>query len=182
MHGQPSHSWTVAELADQAGLSRATFARRFATLIGQPVIAYLTWRRMTLAARKLRETDIPLGGSPAMPGTHRNTHSHTPSNTNSVAHPDNSAGTRQEHRTGRPPPPSCCPVAKPRDTKWLAQLELYPEAAVGRPPAHRRRPLPMPEDEAAFSIGRGSACLCWTRRSSPAHRTLRGMNTTRVSV
>ncbi|MBF5001906.1 AraC family transcriptional regulator [Nocardia sp. BSTN01] len=62
MHSQPSRSWTVAELADQTGLSRATFARRFATLIGQPPIAYLTWWRMTLAARKLRETDIPLAG------------------------------------------------------------------------------------------------------------------------
>jgi AraC-like DNA-binding protein len=60
IHGSPGHGWTIAELADHAGLSRASFARRFATLIGRPPIAYLTWWRMTLAARQLRDTDTPI--------------------------------------------------------------------------------------------------------------------------
>jgi AraC-like DNA-binding protein len=60
IHGDPGRSWTVGELASQAGLSRAAFARRFAALVGQPPQAYLTWWRMTLAARLLRDGDAPI--------------------------------------------------------------------------------------------------------------------------
>lgn len=60
IHNAPDRPWTVAELAAQAGLSRAAFARRFAALAGQPPQAYLTWWRMTLAARLLRDSDAPL--------------------------------------------------------------------------------------------------------------------------
>ncbi|MEX5637861.1 AraC family transcriptional regulator [Parafrankia sp. FMc2] len=60
IHGDPARPWTVAELASQAGLSRAAFARRFAALVGQPPQTYLTWWRMTLAARLLRDSDAPL--------------------------------------------------------------------------------------------------------------------------
>ncbi|SDM51209.1 helix-turn-helix transcriptional regulator [Allokutzneria albata] len=60
VHRDPAHPWTVAKLAAEAGLSRAPFARRFATLTGRPPMAYLTWWRMTVAARRLRESDAPL--------------------------------------------------------------------------------------------------------------------------
>jgi AraC-like DNA-binding protein len=60
IHSAPGRSWTVAELASQAGLSRAAFARRFAALVGQPPQAYLTWWRMTLAARLLRDGDASM--------------------------------------------------------------------------------------------------------------------------
>ncbi|HEX6358390.1 AraC family transcriptional regulator [Actinophytocola sp.] len=60
IHSDPGQPWTVAELASRAGLSRAAFARRFTALVGQPPQAYLTWWRMTLAARMLRDTDAPL--------------------------------------------------------------------------------------------------------------------------
>jgi AraC-like DNA-binding protein len=60
IHSAPGRPWTVAELASQAGLSRAAFARRFAALVGQPPQAYLTWWRMTLAAQLLRDGDAPL--------------------------------------------------------------------------------------------------------------------------
>jgi AraC-like DNA-binding protein len=60
IHRDPGRPWTVEELAFQAGLSRAAFARRFAALVGQPPQAYLTWWRMTLAARLLRDSDAPL--------------------------------------------------------------------------------------------------------------------------
>lgn len=60
IHGTPSRPWTVAQLASQAGLSRAAFARRFAALVGRPPQAYLTWWRMTLAARLLRDGDAAL--------------------------------------------------------------------------------------------------------------------------
>lgn len=48
------------ELGTRAGLSRAAFARRFATLVGEPPLTYLTWWRMITAGRLLREDDTPL--------------------------------------------------------------------------------------------------------------------------
>ncbi|MEU6762756.1 AraC family transcriptional regulator [Streptomyces sp. NPDC046853] len=60
MHDDPAASWTVESLAERAGLSRAAFARRFALLVGEPPVAYLTRWRMTTAARMLRESDAPL--------------------------------------------------------------------------------------------------------------------------
>jgi AraC-like DNA-binding protein len=57
---RPQHPWTVATLARSANLSRAAFARRFASLTGQPPLAYLTWWRMTTAARLLQTTDEQL--------------------------------------------------------------------------------------------------------------------------
>lgn len=60
MHRHPDKPWTVEDLGAVAGLSRAAFAKRFATIVGQPPLAYLTWWRMTLAAQLLRESDAPL--------------------------------------------------------------------------------------------------------------------------
>ncbi|BCJ58497.1 AraC family transcriptional regulator [Micromonospora endophytica] len=60
IHRDPARPWTVATLAAEAGLSRAPFARRFSTLLGQPPLTYLTWWRMTTAARLLRQSDTPL--------------------------------------------------------------------------------------------------------------------------
>ncbi|PSL05196.1 AraC-like DNA-binding protein [Haloactinopolyspora alba] len=60
IHRDPAAPWTVAKLAAEAGLSRAPFARRFTLLTGQPPLGYLTWWRMTTAARLLRTSDAPL--------------------------------------------------------------------------------------------------------------------------
>ncbi|WP_409061442.1 AraC family transcriptional regulator [Streptomyces sp. SYP-A7185] len=60
MHDDRAASWTVESLAVRAGLSRAAFARRFAALVGEPPMSYLTRWRMTTAARMLRESDAPL--------------------------------------------------------------------------------------------------------------------------
>jgi AraC-like DNA-binding protein len=60
MHQDPARPWTVEALATHAALSRAAFARRFTACVGQPPMAYLTWWRMTLAARSLRATDAPV--------------------------------------------------------------------------------------------------------------------------
>ncbi|WP_323184564.1 AraC family transcriptional regulator [Streptomyces sp. NBC_00199] len=60
MHRDPAAPWTVAALANEAGRSRAAFARRFTDLVGQPPLGYLTWWRMTTAARLLKTTDAPL--------------------------------------------------------------------------------------------------------------------------
>ncbi|NRQ37003.1 AraC family transcriptional regulator [Nonomuraea sp. NN258] len=60
IHDTPSAAWTVKSLAARSGLSRAAFAKRFAALVGEPPMAYLTRWRMTLAAKLLRDSDIPL--------------------------------------------------------------------------------------------------------------------------
>ncbi len=57
IHESPADKWTIASLADSAAQSRATFARRFTRLVGEPPLSYLTRWRMTLAAKALRETD-----------------------------------------------------------------------------------------------------------------------------
>jgi AraC-like DNA-binding protein len=68
IHRDPAAPWTVAKLAAEAGLSRAAFARRFSALIGQPPLGYLTWWRMTTAARLLRATEGPLRSIAAQVG------------------------------------------------------------------------------------------------------------------
>ncbi|GAA1996690.1 AraC family transcriptional regulator [Catenulispora subtropica] len=60
LHDDPARGWTVAELGDRAGLSRSAFAQRFTELVGEPPLTYLTWWRMTVAGRLLRESDAPL--------------------------------------------------------------------------------------------------------------------------
>lgn len=60
MHDQPDRPWTVANLADLVGLSRAAFAKRFKHLVGQSPVTYLTWWRMTVAGQLLRSTDLLL--------------------------------------------------------------------------------------------------------------------------
>ena len=57
MHDDPSHPWTVAALAERTAVSRATFARRFTDLVGEPPMSYLGCWRLCLAADLLRETD-----------------------------------------------------------------------------------------------------------------------------
>ncbi|GAA2262419.1 AraC family transcriptional regulator [Actinomadura luteofluorescens] len=60
IHEDPGRPWTVEELGAQARLSRAAFARRFTHLVGQPPLTYLTWWRMTTAARLLRTSEAPV--------------------------------------------------------------------------------------------------------------------------
>ncbi|MDE5441819.1 helix-turn-helix domain-containing protein [Bradyrhizobium sp. CSA207] len=60
VHECPERRWTLEAMAEIAGMSRSSFARRFAELLGQPPVTYVTWWRMTIAARWLRETDAPI--------------------------------------------------------------------------------------------------------------------------
>ncbi|MBW0102283.1 AraC family transcriptional regulator [Pseudonocardia sp. KRD291] len=55
LHAEPAAPWTVATLADRIGVSRSTLAKRFADLVGEPPLTYLTRWRMTLAADLLIE-------------------------------------------------------------------------------------------------------------------------------
>src|ERR1044071_4344795 len=55
LHSEPAAPWTVAALADRPRVSRATLAKRFAELVGEPPLTYLTRWRMGLAADLLVE-------------------------------------------------------------------------------------------------------------------------------
>ncbi|MBB4684091.1 AraC family transcriptional regulator [Amycolatopsis jiangsuensis] len=57
LHAEPAAPWTVATLAARSGVSRSTLAKRFADLVGEPPLAYLTRWRMTLAADLLIERE-----------------------------------------------------------------------------------------------------------------------------
>ncbi|WP_103344152.1 AraC family transcriptional regulator [Amycolatopsis sp. CA-126428] len=60
VHETPARAWTVADLAAEASLSRATFARRFTSLLGVAPLTYVTDWRMALAREQLREGDSSL--------------------------------------------------------------------------------------------------------------------------
>jgi AraC-like DNA-binding protein len=60
MYNNPDHPWTVANLASVVGCSRAAFARKFTSLVGEPPIAFLTTWRMELATDLLRTQDATL--------------------------------------------------------------------------------------------------------------------------
>jgi AraC-like DNA-binding protein len=62
IQNDPAHPWTVASLADAVGVSRASLARRFHELVGEPPMAFLTNWRMALAADLLREPASSVGG------------------------------------------------------------------------------------------------------------------------
>lgn len=61
LHHDPAHPWTVAELAAATGLSRATLARRFSELVGEPPMTFLTGWRIALAADLLLEPGATVG-------------------------------------------------------------------------------------------------------------------------
>lgn len=60
LHRDPARDWSVSELADIAHLSRSAFADRFAQVMGQPPLSYLTEHRMRLAARLLKHSGMPV--------------------------------------------------------------------------------------------------------------------------
>jgi AraC-like DNA-binding protein len=64
----PAHGWTVSSLAGEVGCSRATLARRFTELVGEPPMTYLTERRLSLAADLLSDPDLTIGAIAAQVG------------------------------------------------------------------------------------------------------------------
>jgi AraC-like DNA-binding protein len=60
IHADPQREWTVAGLAAEAALSRATFARRFTGLLGLGPLGYVTDWRMALAREQLRAGEASL--------------------------------------------------------------------------------------------------------------------------
>ena len=60
MHGNPARSWTVAQLAKEAALSRSAFFDRFTRAVGLPPMEYLLGWRMAVAKDLLRREDLGL--------------------------------------------------------------------------------------------------------------------------
>ena len=55
LHAQPSHAWTLEQLASEAAASRSVLADRFNDLVGYPPIQYLARWRMQIAAKRLMD-------------------------------------------------------------------------------------------------------------------------------
>ena len=60
MHGQLARSWTVAQLAKTAALSRSAFFERFTRTVGLPPMEYLLAWRMAVAKNLLRSHGLGL--------------------------------------------------------------------------------------------------------------------------
>lgn len=71
MHAQPASDWTLDRLAEQAGMSRARFAKRFHDIVGTTPLAYLSEWRIGLAksllsrGKSLEQTAFSVGYSGA---------------------------------------------------------------------------------------------------------------------
>lgn len=60
IHGDPERSWTIADLAERAAMSRSAFFDRFTRMVGMRPIEYLLAWRMAIAKDLLRNEDIAL--------------------------------------------------------------------------------------------------------------------------
>jgi AraC-like DNA-binding protein len=56
MHSRIAHPWTIADLAEEVGISRSALVERFTRFVSEPPMAYLTRWRLQLAARSLEKT------------------------------------------------------------------------------------------------------------------------------
>jgi AraC-like DNA-binding protein len=57
LHKNPSHPWTIENLAHHVGVSRTRFAERFRHFLGEPPMTYLARWRLKLAADILMSSD-----------------------------------------------------------------------------------------------------------------------------
>jgi len=55
IHRDPAREWTVAALADELSMSRSSFAARFAVMVGEPAMHYVTRWRMNVAVQALQD-------------------------------------------------------------------------------------------------------------------------------
>ena len=56
LHGRVAHPWTIADLADEVGISRSALVERFTRYLSEPPMTYLTRWRLQLAAQSLKKT------------------------------------------------------------------------------------------------------------------------------
>lgn len=62
MHGEPTRSWTIGELAKEAALSRSTFFDRFRREVGVSPMGYLLGWRMAIAKDLLCSDSVSVAG------------------------------------------------------------------------------------------------------------------------
>ena len=60
LHEKPEQHWTLQSLAEEIGMSRAAFARRFRELVGLPMFEYLTNIRIERARELLSAGNLPI--------------------------------------------------------------------------------------------------------------------------
>ena len=60
IHNDPQNPWTLDNVAEKVGMSRAAFAKHFKELVGHPMFEYLTRLRVQRAMELLRESNLPL--------------------------------------------------------------------------------------------------------------------------
>ena len=56
LHSRIAHPWTIADLADEVGISRSALVERFTRYLSEPPMTYFTRWRLQLAARSLERT------------------------------------------------------------------------------------------------------------------------------
>jgi AraC-like DNA-binding protein len=56
LHSRVAHPWTIADLAEEVGISRSALVERFTRYLSEPPMTYLTRWRLQLAARSLEKT------------------------------------------------------------------------------------------------------------------------------
>jgi AraC-like DNA-binding protein len=56
LHSRVAHPWTIADLADEVGISRSALVERFTRYLSEPPMTYLTRWRLQLAAQSLERT------------------------------------------------------------------------------------------------------------------------------
>jgi len=56
LHREPSHPWTIADLAHKVGVSRSVLADRFRRFLGEPPMSYLGRWRLRLGAQLLQSS------------------------------------------------------------------------------------------------------------------------------
>jgi AraC-like DNA-binding protein len=61
LHDRLAHGWSVADMAEVAGLSRSAFVERFTAAMGTPPMQYLAKSRMLLAKELLAERQKSIG-------------------------------------------------------------------------------------------------------------------------
>jgi AraC-like DNA-binding protein len=61
IHRDPQRAWQVEDLAAVSGLSRAAYAERFHSVVGEPPLRYLRSWRLLNARRELARSGVPVG-------------------------------------------------------------------------------------------------------------------------
>jgi AraC-like DNA-binding protein len=56
LHNRVAHPWTIADLADEVGISRSALVERFSRYLDEPPMTYLTRWRLQLAVTSLERT------------------------------------------------------------------------------------------------------------------------------